>query len=73
MLRLFLFQGGGEMMKYEVLTVNEYCGNYFTKSYEAKLYENGKLEPLPEPDYPDIEEFEEPEDNEEDLLWMRKS
>lgn len=52
-------------MNFESITVHEYEGNDFDRSRKAKLYENGKLEYLPEPDYPDEEE-EELIDEEED-------
>lgn len=43
-------------MRYQIITVNEYYSNEFVISREAKLYENGALEYLPEPEYKEDEE-----------------
>ncbi|MBV7509782.1 hypothetical protein KW850_32405 [Bacillus sp. sid0103] len=50
-------------MSYEIIQVNEYYGNNFSGSRLAKLYSNGRLEYLPEPDPP--------EENEEEQLCTR--
>jgi hypothetical protein len=49
----------------KTIRVNEYDGNDFNRSREAKLYENGTIEYLPEPDYEE-EEHEQVTDQEED-------
>ncbi|WP_158553339.1 hypothetical protein [Peribacillus saganii] len=36
-------------MGFELITVNEYCGNNYCGSQQAKLYEDGRLEYLPPP------------------------
>lgn len=51
-------------MDYEIITVHEYSGNNFERVYKAKLYENGSLEYLPEPEI---------EEDEEDLQCMTMS
>jgi hypothetical protein len=43
-------------MSFEIITVNEFYGNNFSYKRQAKLYENGTLEYLPEPDIQDEEE-----------------
>jgi hypothetical protein len=49
-------------MDYELITVHEYDGNNFDRSREAKLFENGKLDYLAEPEYEEEELIEEEED-----------
>jgi hypothetical protein len=46
-------------MSFVIITVHEHEGNFFSHSREAKLYENGTLEYLPEPVY---------EEDEDDLI-----
>jgi len=46
-------------MKFEIVFVNEYSGNNFCGRREARYYENGHLEYIPEPDLPDEDDDEE--------------
>jgi hypothetical protein len=48
-------------MSYEIITVNEYYGNNLSSKKQAKLYENGWLEYLPDP---------EPEEQEESVICV---
>jgi hypothetical protein len=52
-------------MSFVIITVHEHYGNFFSRSREAKLFENGTLEYLPEPVYEDDEY------NEEEVLCMK--
>nr|WP_263327856.1 hypothetical protein [Neobacillus sp. Marseille-Q6967] len=54
-------------MDYEIITVYEYYGNNLEQTRQAKLYANGILEYLPEPEWPD-EEIEEVSDEDEEEL-----
>jgi hypothetical protein len=52
-------------MNFELITVNEYYGNSYCGSREAKLYTDGRLEYIPLPEYPD-DDLDEEEDDDED-------
>jgi hypothetical protein len=56
-------------MEYEFINVDEYYGNNFERTRQAKLYKDGTLEYLPEPEYEDQndEQLEVLPDDEEDF------
>lgn len=55
-------------MNYEIITVHEYYGNNFDRSREAMLFENGRLEFFPEPEYEEVEEEVIEEEEDEDSV-----
>lgn len=40
-------------MNFEIITIHEHYGNFAEGSREAKLFADGSIEYVPEPDYPD--------------------
>ena len=59
------------IVDYEIITIHEYFGNNFSRSRQAKLYSNGLIEYLPEPEYEDTPDEE--KDEEECMMtsWTR--
>jgi hypothetical protein len=55
-----------QAMEYEIINIRTYYANCLESTRQAKLFPCGRIEELPEPDYPDDEEETQSEEGDKD-------